>query len=84
MIYSMWSGYTKTQKVQQLLRFVRAQDMEVTHFHTSGHASMTVLQALVKSCEPEKIIPIHTEKPEQFMESFEKVFIANDGETISI
>lgn len=84
MIYSMWSGYTKTQKVQQLLRFAQAQDMEVTYLHTSGHASMKALQTLAESCNPERIIPIHTEKPEQFMESFKNVFIANDGEIILI
>jgi len=84
MIYSMWSGYTKTHKVQQLLRFAQTQDMEVTYLHTSGHASMKALQTLAESCKPERIIPIHTEKPEQFMKSFKNVFIANDGETISI
>lgn len=84
MIYSMWSGYTKTHKVQQLLRFAQAQDMEVIYLHTSGHASMTALQTLAESCKPERIIPIHTEKPEQFMKNFKNVFIANDGEIILI
>ncbi|MDR3584803.1 MAG: MBL fold metallo-hydrolase [Desulfosporosinus sp.] len=84
MIYSMWSGYKNTQSVQRLLNFAKMKDIEVINLHTSGHASIKALQTIAESCVPKRIIPIHTERPNLFVDNFDNVFIANDEIAITI
>lgn len=84
LIYSMWSGYKNTQKVQRLMNFAKSKDIEVINLHTSGHASIKALQIMAESCVPKRVIPIHTERPELFMDKFDNVCIANDEVTIKI
>jgi len=37
------------------------------HFHASGHASGTEIQKIIEKINPKELIPIHTEKPELFL-----------------
>lgn len=83
-IYSMWSGYKKQEKMKRILDYAKLNNMEIIDFHTSGHASFDLLQRIVYSSEPKKLIPVHTENPDLFDEKFEKVYIAKDGQKISI
>jgi Predicted hydrolase of the metallo-beta-lactamase superfamily len=84
MIYSMWSGYKKTQRVKRLLNYIKSKGIDVIDLHTSGHASIDDLQKLAESCSPKKLIPIHTERPELFSGIFNNVYIAMDSEVILI
>jgi len=82
LIYSLWGGYLQTERVQRFMRYAEDQQMNVTHLHTSGHADIKTLHKIVQACTPYRIIPIHTEYPEHFINEFDKVQIVQDGEAL--
>lgn len=86
LIYSQWDGYIRDKKKASVFwDFVQANDLKLEHIHTSGHATVSILQQLVNALKPERIIPIHTEKPERFKEYFGKsVTVVNDGQIVEI
>lgn len=43
-------------------------DQESDPFHVSGHAPAPELKRIVETIRPEKVIPVHCEKPERYME----------------
>ena len=51
-------------------------------FHASGHASKSDLRWAINTCDPDYIIPIHTENPDWFKENFDNVKLLNEGEKI--
>jgi ribonuclease J len=54
-------------------------------FHASGHASKFELEYIIKQIDPEIIIPVHTERPEWFTETFgERVKLLEKGEKLTI
>ncbi len=54
------------------------------HIHASGHARKEDLFKIVSEINPEIIIPVHTEHPEEYVNKFgSKVKIVEEGETIS-
>lgn len=72
-IYSMWDGYLdpdhKAYKKEwhDFLKAQEAKGVEIKHLHTSGHATFTMIEEVIKAMDPqEEIVPIHTENPEAF------------------
>ena len=67
LIYSQWQGYLNKSHMK-LTEFVYASglDKNMKHIHSSGHADVPTLQRLVAALNPGKIIPAHTEKPENY------------------
>lgn len=74
-IYSMWDGYIDDRKDNKAknvnwINFLKKQEargIEIKHLHTSGHASASMIRAVIKAVDPqEEIIPMHTERPEEF------------------
>ncbi|MBP2629010.1 MAG: beta-lactamase domain protein [Firmicutes bacterium] len=82
LIYSLWGGYLQTKRVQKFIQYAEDQHMNITHLHTSGHADSKKLHKIVQACTPCKIIPIHTEYPEHFINEFDNVRIVQDGEAL--
>lgn len=83
-IYSMWSGYKKQEKIKKLLEYLQINNMESIDLHTSGHASIASMKKIINMVKPKKLIPIHTENPNLFAEKYEKVHIAKDGQILLI
>lgn len=94
-IYSMWEGYiqeyvedengnmvenkAKNQKWIDFLKKYEAKGVEIKHLHTSGHASVEMLEDVIKAVAPtDEILPMHTEHPELF----EKLDIGEFAEKI--
>jgi mRNA degradation ribonuclease J1/J2 len=49
-------------------------------YHASGHLSQEDLTKVIDDIDPDKIIPIHTQHPEWFKETFDKtIIIPSDG-----
>ena len=91
-IFSMWKDYLIKpehlkklgfQAIAQLKKHPRIQFHEK---HTSGHASIPDLQELVSKIKPQKLCPLHTDKPELFPETFQgvKILLTKDGEVIEV
>ncbi|MCC5911902.1 MAG: hypothetical protein JJT76_15905 [Clostridiaceae bacterium] len=83
-IYSIWSGYKRQERMAKILNYAKSINMEIMDIHTSGHACIDSLQRIIHGNRPKKIIPIHTEASQLFVEKFEGVYIPQDGEVISI
>lgn len=73
LIYSMWDGYIEPEnkaKKQNWIDFIdrqKAKGIEVKNLHTSGHATIEMIEAFIRLVNPqEEIIPIHTECREAF------------------
>lgn len=87
LIYSMWKGYLEGDKEDKdVTRFIDG--FAYTPLHTSGHAYVETIQKLLKKTEPDIIIPMHTEKADEFgkMEEFKKyqarIKVLQDGEIL--
>ena len=74
-IYSKWSGYADSDNVERVLQYAKKNNMEVVSLHTSGHGDLSSLKKIAANCTPKRVIPIHTEYPERFKDSFDSVCI---------
>lgn len=84
-IYSKWTGYLEGKHADPKIRnFIGNYRMEV--LHTGGHAYAETIEKLIRLTNPEVIVPMHTECPENFgrTEAFEvygdRVKVLQDGE----
>jgi ribonuclease J len=58
--------------------------MAFTVHHTSGHAHPEDLMRMVRAMAPKRLIPIHTQFPEQYATLFPNVEIFPNDEWVSI
>jgi ribonuclease J len=52
-------------------------------YHASGHASPDHLRWMIEQIDADVIIPVHTEKPEWFVENFNGVLLPENCESLS-
>ena len=85
LIYSMWDGYLEPDHADQdLLRYIGGR--KIVHLHTSGHAYVETIAKLIETVNPKVIIPMHTERAEEFSSIPEfalyqdRVKVLHDGE----
>jgi ribonuclease J len=53
-------------------------------YHASGHISRKDIKKIIKTIDPDVIIPIHTDNPEWFYENFDKVLKVKEGQKYSV
>lgn len=83
---SMWDGYVDKSKAANNEQLAKSLGKGYLRMHTSGHCDMNSLRELFRLLHPKAIVPIHTEKPEDFAQLFGdewSVVVLNDGESIS-
>jgi len=78
-IYSMWEGYLKSSRMKKLMEYAKETGLKVAKIHTSGHADIDALKSMVDGARPKKILPVHTELPNDFNKYFQNVISADDG-----
>ncbi|MEI8203046.1 MAG: MBL fold metallo-hydrolase [Bacteroidota bacterium] len=79
-IYSKWEGYKIENKVKTFLEFFDENNCTTESFHTSGHADTNTIKDFIASCQPKKIIPVHTETPRKYVELFGNIVVElSDG-----
>lgn len=87
-IYSMWDGYLKPPHDKRLLEFIGGRD--IVKLHTSGHADAKSIANVIETVNPKIIIPMHTERAEEFSKipefaTFaERVRVLKDGELFNL
>jgi len=71
LIYSQWQGYLKKSHMK-LTEFIfeSGLDKNMKAIHSSGHADVPTLQRLAAALNPGKIIPVHTEHPDEYTRIF--------------
>lgn len=80
LVYSMWDGYLKDEKLKPFLNWLDERDILLHPVHTSGHASVKDLQRLRKAFADAVVVPIHTQTPDLYEQTFGNVQMHNDGE----
>jgi ribonuclease J len=85
-IYSMWNGYLKDNrsKLIDVEAWFKENGIAPQYIHTSGHASFKDLQRFAKALNPKNLVPIHSEKWDEFSVRFENVRRLSDGEVFKI
>ena len=80
-IYSMWKGYLEQDNIKEFLNGYKRLDM-----HTSGHADSDAIKMVIDTVLPDKVIPMHTEVPEAFLNLMgnTNIVLTKDGEIIGI
>ena len=78
LFYSMWEGYKKKEDVDAFLHFMQDKGVRVVDLHTSGHADVQAIKALIDDVSPEYIIPVHTENATWFEENTVQKVVRNE------
>lgn len=80
LVWSMWPGYLREDRMAWFRDFLRRHGIEVTVAHASGHATQADLQRLAEAADAESVVPIHTDAPELYPTLFRNVTPHADGE----
>ena len=84
LIYSMWDGYRREPSFQKTQNFLDKHGIALETAHTSGHASEADLGRLVKALQPKTLIPIHTQRPQDYQRLWPHVTRLDDGKEFVI
>ena len=83
-IYSMWQGYLDYSNkdfygAQQISAMMNDDRVNFVYAHTTGHATVEDLKRIVEAIKPKKLIPVHTERADDYQKQFENVVAVSDG-----
>ena len=84
LVYSFWSGYRENQEMKEFLTECESLGLKIVTLHTSGHADIEAIRRLVEITNPNVLIPIHTEVPQNMVFDGVKTLIATGDKIISI
>jgi ribonuclease J len=70
LVYSMWNGYRVEESYHDTLQFFKGRGLPEFPIHASGHAYFSAIMELVENKKPKLILPVHTERPENFVWAF--------------
>lgn len=71
--WSLWPGYLDQVSGQRLTALLAQAGVPLVHHHTSGHAYVEDLTRLVGAFEPARVVPIHSEATDRFVDHFARV-----------
>jgi ribonuclease J len=80
LVWSMWAGYLDDDRGAELQRWAASHEIVIEVVHASGHAAVKDLQRLAAVIAARRIVPIHTDRPEEFAVLFDHVERHADGE----
>ena len=67
---SMWNGYLDPEKEAYNETLAKSIGSDYEYLHTSGHCDMKSMREIIQLLQPKAIIPIHTDRPDAFVEQF--------------
>lgn len=79
-VWSLWDGYLRDPSGKRLTETLTAAGVPLISIHTSGHAGVPDLQRLVAVLKPDRVVPIHSEAPQEYARMFPRVENHADGE----
>jgi ribonuclease J len=84
LLYGLWSGYRKDEKVNAAERRITAKGGRVQECHASGHAHESDLMDFIKALQPARVLPVHTLHSDHFARFGFSCVQACDGLSIRI
>ncbi len=84
LICSVWSGYLSRDRNFRLVEWIEKQEMQVTHAHTSGHASAEDLVGMRVAFSTAVAVPIHLDAVNNFRRLIGNTEVKIDGEWWSV
>lgn len=79
-IWSMWPGYLDSSESLHTRRILRRNGVALHIAHASGHASPADLRRLVDAVGPQRVVPVHTERPDRMADVVGLAELRHDGE----
>ena len=84
LIYSMWEGYKEKEDMKTFLEELPKYGIKDSFdLHTSGHADRKTIQ-LLNELNAQKVIPIHTTKPEELKTVLDNVILVKENEYVEV
>jgi len=80
LVYSMWDGYLKHLNLKPFLSWLDDRGIPLHQCHTSGHSSVKDLQRIRQAFGDAVVVPIHTQQPDLYEQTFGNVQVHEDGE----
>lgn len=79
-VWSMWSGYLSSASTRPALRILRRNGVVMHQAHASGHACPRDLRRLVEAVRPDRVVPVHTDRPENMAQVVGQAELHADGD----
>ena len=83
-IYSFWSGYLDEEEWRSTRSQINLAGGDLIERHTSGHIFRDHLPVFLGQIKYRRLIPMHTEAPEEFERLFQNVRLLADGEELDL
>ena len=79
-LWSQWDGYLAEPSGKRAKEWLDVRKIPLEVIHTSGHATVDDLRRLADAFADARLVPIHTDHPEQFAAEFGRAEPHDDGE----
>jgi len=81
-VWSMWNGYLEQESTLLMREFFAP--CQKAYIHSSGHASLDVLQKFAEAMRPKMLIPVHGEDWHSWKDKFFNCTIMDNGKSFYI
>src|SRR5205085_1433101 len=79
-VWSLWSGYLDTASGRRTRELLDQAGVPLVPLHASGHADVGDLRRLADAVAADRVVPIHTARPDAYRRLFDGVEVRRDGE----
>lgn len=83
-LYGYWNGYLSRPDWSEAKKALEACCGALIEAHTSGHIFAEDLRALIAELNPRRLVPVHTNKPEGFLELHRGATLLPDGQPLDV
>ena len=78
-LWSQWEGYLAEPSGKRAKEWLDVREIPLEVIHTSGHATVADLRRLADAFADARLVPIHTDHPDQFAAEFGRAELHADG-----
>ena len=78
-LYGYWNGYLSKPEWIDAKQSLEATSGSLIETHTSGHIFAEDLRSLITTLAPRRVVPVHTNNPEAFLERHAATVLLPDG-----
>jgi ribonuclease J len=83
-LWSQWEGYLAEPSGKRAKEWLDVRKIPLEVIHTSGHATVADLRRLADAFADARLVPIHTDHPDQFAAEFGRAEPHDDGEWLPV